>query len=131
MISRRKFPFYNYPSLLNATQPDYDIINLIIFLRFPLFGFYSGEKITDENFWSVLILVGKIIGRGKILITTKKLLTFHRIFFSPIRYYKFSLLSHNFNLKCTCPDTWYWLKLNYESGSAHFVAHFFLMTRYK
>ena len=29
------------------------------FLRFPLFGFYSGEKkITDKHFWSVLVLVG-------------------------------------------------------------------------
>ena len=53
-----KFPFFNYPSLPNAVPPDYGIINLIILLRFPLFGFYSGEKITDKNFWSVLILVG-------------------------------------------------------------------------
>ena len=42
-----KFPFFNYPFLSNAAQPDYGIINLIIF---PLFGFYSGEKITDKNF---------------------------------------------------------------------------------
>ena len=42
-----------YPSLPNATQPDYGIINLIyVFLRFPLFGFYSGE-----NIYSFLILV--------------------------------------------------------------------------
>ena len=45
--------FFNYPSLPNATQPDYGIINLIyVFLRFPLFGFYSGE-----NIYSFLILV--------------------------------------------------------------------------
>ena len=55
LISRRKFPFFNYPSLPNATQPYYRII---FFLRFPLFGFYLGEKITDKNFWSELILVG-------------------------------------------------------------------------
>ena len=53
-----KFTFFNYPSLAKITQPDYGIINLIIFLRFPLFGFYSGEKIIDKKFWSVLILVG-------------------------------------------------------------------------
>ena len=54
-----KFTFFNYPSLPNATQPDYVIINLIyLFKRFLLFGFCSGEKITDKNFWSVLILVG-------------------------------------------------------------------------
>ena len=53
-----KFLFFNNPSLTNAAQPDYGIINLIIFLRFPLFGFYSGEKITDKHFWLVLILVG-------------------------------------------------------------------------
>ena len=47
-----------------------------------LFGFYSGENITDKNFWSVLILVGKIIGRGKILVTSKKLVAFY-CFFSP------------------------------------------------
>ena len=58
LISHREFPFFNYPSLPNATQPDYSIIDLIIFLRFPLYGFYSGEKITDKNFWSVLILTG-------------------------------------------------------------------------
>ena len=57
LISRRKFPFFNYPSLPNSTQPDYGITNLIVFLRFPIFGFYSGEKITDNNFWSELILV--------------------------------------------------------------------------
>ena len=34
----------NYPSLPNATQPDYGIIDLVTFLRFPLFGFYSEEK---------------------------------------------------------------------------------------
>ena len=28
-ISRRKFPFFNYPSLPNVTQPDYGIMNLI------------------------------------------------------------------------------------------------------
>ena len=28
-ISRRKFPFFNYPSLPNGTQPDYGIMNLI------------------------------------------------------------------------------------------------------
>ena len=50
-----KFPFFNYPSLTNAAQSDYGIT---IFLRFPLFGFYSGERITDKNFWLVLILVG-------------------------------------------------------------------------
>ena len=31
LISRRKFPFFNYSSLSNATQPDYGITNLIIF----------------------------------------------------------------------------------------------------
>ena len=52
-----KFHFFNHHSLPNATQPDYGIINLIIFfLRFPLFRFYSKEKITDKNFWSILIL---------------------------------------------------------------------------
>ena len=45
-----KFLFFNYASLPNATQPDYGIINLIISLIFPLFGFYSGEEITDKNF---------------------------------------------------------------------------------
>ena len=45
-----KFPFFNFPSLPNAAQPDYGITNLIIFLRTPLFGFHSGEKITDKNF---------------------------------------------------------------------------------
>ena len=54
-----RFPFFNYLSLTNPTQPDYGIINLIIFLRFPLFGFYSGEKKTDKNFRSVLILDGE------------------------------------------------------------------------
>ena len=44
-----KFLFFNYPSLPNAAQPDYGIINLMIFLRFSLFGFYSGEKINDKN----------------------------------------------------------------------------------
>ena len=33
LITRPKFPFFNYPSLPNATQPDYGIINLIIFLK--------------------------------------------------------------------------------------------------
>ena len=42
--------FLNHPSPPNATQPYYGIINLIIFLRFSLYGFYSGEKITDNNF---------------------------------------------------------------------------------
>ena len=53
------FPFLTtFPEhLTNPTQPDCGIINLIIFLRFPLFGFYSGEKITNQNFQSVLILV--------------------------------------------------------------------------
>ena len=32
---------------------------IVITKRFPLFGFYSGEKTTDRNFWSVLILVGE------------------------------------------------------------------------
>ena len=50
-------PFFNYLSITKPTQPDYAIINLIFFLRFPSFGFYSGEQITDKNFWSVLILV--------------------------------------------------------------------------
>ena len=40
-------------------KKNYGIINLIFFLRFSLPGFYSGEKIIDKNFWSVLILVGE------------------------------------------------------------------------
>ena len=58
LLSHRKFSFFNYPSLPSATQPDYGIINLNFFLRFPLFGFHSRENITDKNFWYVLILVG-------------------------------------------------------------------------
>ena len=54
------FPSFNYPSLPNATKPDYGITNLIIFLKISVicFFFYSGEKKTDKNFWSVLVLVG-------------------------------------------------------------------------
>ena len=45
-ISRRKFPFFNYPPLPNTTQPDYGEISLLSFL---LFGFYSREKIADDT----------------------------------------------------------------------------------
>ena len=58
-MSHRKSPFFNYPSLPNATQPDYGIINLIIFLRFPLFGVYSGEKISDKNLVDLVFIQEK------------------------------------------------------------------------
>ena len=45
LISRCKFPFFNDLSVPNTTQPDYGINSL----RFPLFGFYSAEKITMEK----------------------------------------------------------------------------------
>ena len=55
----------NYPSLPNATQPDYGIVDLVTFLRFPLFGFLFRRKITDKKFWSELILVGQSCWAGK------------------------------------------------------------------
>ena len=78
----RIFPFFNYPSLPNATQPDCGIIKSDnFFLIFPLFGFYSGEEITDKNFWSCQFELSKIIGRGEILVTTKVLVTFRCFFY--------------------------------------------------
>ena len=50
---------FSFLTTIPYPTPLTDIINLIIFLTFPLFGFYSGEKVTDKNFWSELILVGE------------------------------------------------------------------------
>ena len=52
LISRRKFPFFNYLSLPNPTQRDYGIINLIIFedIRYLIF--------IQEKKWLI-----KIFGR--------------------------------------------------------------------
>ena len=49
--------FLSFPSLPNVAQPDHGIINLIIFLRYLLFGFYSREKIADKNLLFVIIWV--------------------------------------------------------------------------
>ena len=47
-----KFLSFNCPALPNATQPDCSITNLTFcFFWFPLFGFYSGEKLIDKNFF--------------------------------------------------------------------------------
>ena len=61
-----KFLSFNCPALPNATQPDYGITNLtFFFFWFPLFGFYSGEKIIDKiffvgvNFSQVKLFVGE------------------------------------------------------------------------
>ena len=44
LISRSKFPFFNYPSIPKATQPDYRIINLIIFKDFRYLVFIQEKK---------------------------------------------------------------------------------------
>ena len=48
LISRRKFPFFSYFSLTNATQPDYGMINLIILFNISVISIQ--EKITAKNF---------------------------------------------------------------------------------
>ena len=35
-----KFPSFNHPSLPNATEPDYGITNLIIFLKISVICFF-------------------------------------------------------------------------------------------
>ena len=54
---------------------------IVITKRFPLFGFYSGEKTTDRNFWSVLILVGEKYWLPKKFFSDKASLIRKLIFF--------------------------------------------------
>ena len=39
-----KFPSFNYPSLPNATEPDYGIKNLIIFLKISVICFFFTQE---------------------------------------------------------------------------------------
>ena len=63
-----KFPFFNYPSLPNAAQPYYGIINLITFLKVSIILFLFRRKKTDKkvlvdvNFSWVKLLVREKIG---------------------------------------------------------------------
>ena len=56
-ISRRKFPFFNYPSLPNVTQPDYGIMNLIR----PDFVWLCWFAVTQVCFFEYTRPVGKIL----------------------------------------------------------------------
>ena len=45
-----KFSFFNYPSLSNATQPDYGIINLNFFFKIFVVLFFLEENVTVNIF---------------------------------------------------------------------------------
>ena len=60
-----KFPF-NYPSLPNATQPDYGIINLITFFKISVICFLFRRKNNCTKF-----LVGADFSRVKLLVGEK------------------------------------------------------------
>ena len=66
LISHRKFPFFNYTSLPNATEPDFSIINLIIFFKISVIWFLIRRK----NNWEKL-LVGVNFSRVKLLVVEK------------------------------------------------------------
>ena len=66
LISRRRCPFFNYPSLPNATQPGYGIINLIFFFKISVIWFLFRRK----NNWCKF-LVGVNFTRVKLLVEEK------------------------------------------------------------